>query len=107
MTRPDIFSEVVAGLQEVKAFEEGRKTLSTYRLAPPPFTGLSDHQTRGTREKLGVSCGVFANQLRTSSPPTHTLENWEQDRAKPNGQAKALILLVAKHSDTLARLEPI
>lgn len=105
MARPDIFNEVVAGLQEVKAFEEGRKTLSTDRLAPQPLTGLSDHQTRGNREKLGVSCGVFANQLRTTPP--RTLENLEQDRAKPNGQAKALILLVAKHSDTLARLEPI
>ena len=51
-----------------------------------------------------MSRGVFANQLRVSP---RTLENWEQGRAKPNDQAKALILLVAKHPDTLARLEAI
>ena len=104
MTQRDIFNEVLAGLQEIKAFEAGRKTLRTYRVAPKPLPGLSGQQIRDIREKLGVSRGVFANQLRASP---RTLENWEQGRAKPNDQAKALILLVAKHPDTLARLETI
>ena len=93
MTPRDICNEVLAGLQEIKAFEAGWKTLRTYRTAPKPL-----------REKLGVSRGAFANQLHVSP---RTLENWEQGRAKPNDQAKALILLVAKHPDTLARLEAI
>lgn len=104
MARRDIFNEVLAGLREVKAFEEGRKTLRTYRLAPQPLPSLSDQKIRDIREKLGVSCGVFANQLRVSP---RTLENCEQGCAKPNGQAKALILLAAKHPDTLTRLEAI
>ena len=95
---------MLAGLQEVKAFEAGRKTLRTHRVASKPLPGLSGQQIRDIREKLGVSRGVFANQLRVSP---RTLENWEQGRAKPNDQAKALILLVAKHPDTLARLEAI
>ena len=104
MTRRDIFNEVLVGLQEIKEFEAGRKTLRTYRVAPKPLPGLSGQEIRDIRGKLGVSRGVFANQLRVSP---RTLENWEQDRAKPNDQAKALILLVAKHPDMLTRLEAI
>ena len=104
MTRRDIFNEVLDGLREIKEFETGRKTLRTYRMTPKPLPGLSGQEIRDIREKLGVSRGVFANQLRVSP---RTLENWEQGRAKPNDQAKALILLVAKHPDTLARLEAI
>jgi putative transcriptional regulator len=36
-----------------------------------------------------------------------TLEKWEQGRAKPNPQATALILLVRKYPDMLARLETL
>ena len=104
MTRRDIFNEVLDGLREIKEFETGRKTLRTHRTAPKPLPGLSGQEIRDIRENLGVSRGVFANQLRVSP---RTLENWEQGRAKPNDQAKALILLVAKHPDTLARLEAI
>ena len=54
MTPRDIFNEVHAGLQEIKAFEEGRNTLRTYRIAPKPLPGLSGRQIRQIREKLGV-----------------------------------------------------
>ena len=36
-----------------------------------------------------------------------TLENWEQDRAKPNAQAVLLISLVEKFSDTVGRLASV
>jgi len=35
------------------------------------------------------------------------LEKWEQGRAKPNPQAAALVLLVRKDPDTLARLDAL
>jgi putative transcriptional regulator len=33
------------------------------------------------------------------------LEKWEQERAKPNPQAAALVLLVRRYPDTQERLE--
>jgi putative transcriptional regulator len=46
---------------------------------------------------------VFARKLRIN---LRTLEKWEQGRAKPNPQA-ALVLLVRKYPDTLARLDEL
>ena len=104
MTRRDVFREVLAGLREIQAFEKGRKTLRTHRVTPKPLPDLSGEQIREIRNSLDVSRGVFARQLRVSP---RTLENWEQGRVKPNDQAKALILLVARHPDTLERLQAI
>lgn len=104
MTKRDIFNEVLAGLREIQAFETGKKTLRTHRVTSKPLPSLSGEQIREIREGLGVSRGVFAHQLRVSP---RTLENWEQGRAKPNDQAKTLILLVAKYPDTLVRLQAI
>ena len=94
MARRDIFNEVLAGLEEVKAFETGPENAPHPPAGSETTPGLSGQQIRDIREKLGVSRSVFANQPRVSP---RTLENWEQGRAKPNDQAKALILLVAKH----------
>ena len=33
MARRDVFNEVLAGLRETEAFEKGRKTLRTHRVA--------------------------------------------------------------------------
>lgn len=101
MAKRDVFNEVLAGLREIKEFEMGRKTLRTHRMTPKPLPNLSAGQTR---EKLDVSRGVCAHQLRVSP---RTLENREQGRAKPNDQAKALILLVARYPDTFERLQAI
>ena len=42
--------------------------------------------------------GVFANILYTSA---RTLENLEQGRSAPNGQAITLLKLVQRHPETL------
>ena len=43
----DVFNELLAGFREIKAFEKGRKTLRTHRVAPkaapvPARDGSSD-----------------------------------------------------------------
>ncbi|MDO6462591.1 helix-turn-helix domain-containing protein [Pseudoalteromonas carrageenovora] len=45
-----------------------------------------------------MSLGVFANIQHTSA---RTLENWEQGRSAPDGQAITLLKLVHRHSETL------
>jgi len=56
------------------------------------------------REKLHMSCTVFARCLRTNE---RTLENWEQGRASPNAQAAILIRMVERYPDTVERLSAI
>ena len=51
-----------------------------------------------------MSRSAFAHRLGVNP---RTLERWEQGRSKPNDQAAALILLVRKYPDTLARLEAV
>lgn len=104
MTKRDIVNEVLTGLKEVGDFERGQKTLRTRRVEPSPLPEVTGAQIREIRERLNVSRSAFAHQLRVSK---RTLENWEQGRAKPNDQAKVLLLLVARHPDTLERLQAI
>jgi len=51
-----------------------------------------------------MSRPAFAYRLGVNP---RTLERWEQGRSKPNDQAAALILLVRKYPDMLARLEEL
>jgi len=55
-------------------------------------------------KEASVLGAVFARKLRINE---RTLEKWEQGRAKPNPQAAALVLLVRKYPDTLARLDAL
>jgi len=48
-----------------------------------------------------MSRGLFARYLHTSS---RTLENWEQGRSSPNGQATTLLRLVQNHPETLTKI---
>ena len=59
---------------------------------------------KDTREKLRCSRALFARRLWMNE---RTLEKWEQGRAKPNGQAAVLFLLVRHFPDTLERLRRI
>jgi len=47
---------------------------------------------------MRCSRAVFARKLRIHA---RTLEKWEQERAKPNPQAAALVLLARKYPDPL------
>jgi len=53
------------------------------------------------REQFNMSRGVFARLLHTSA---RTLENWEQGRSTPNGQAVALLKLVQRYPETLSHI---
>jgi putative transcriptional regulator len=100
----NIFSEILEGVEAMKAYREGKITLRAYRLELPSLPEVDAGLIRDTRERLHVSRRVFARQLRVNE---RTLEKWEQGRAKPNRQAAALILLVRQYPDTLKRLEQL
>jgi putative transcriptional regulator len=104
MAKRDIFGEMMAGVSAMKRHREGKITLRSYKVEASPLPKVDSKMLRDTREKLRCSRAVFARKLRINE---RTLEKWEQGRAKPNPQAAALVLLVRKYPDTLARLEAL
>ncbi len=104
MAKRDIFSEMMDGVSAMKAHREGTITLRNYRVEAAPLPKVDSKLIRDTRKKLRCSRAVFARRLRINE---RTLEKWEQGRAKPNPQAAALVLLVRRFPDTLARLDEV
>jgi putative transcriptional regulator len=104
MAKRDVFSELIEGLSAMKARREGKITLRSYKIEAAPLPKVDSRLIRDTRKKLRCSRAVFARKLRINE---RTLEKWEQGRAKPNPQAAALVLLVRRYPDTLARLDEL
>jgi putative transcriptional regulator len=104
MAKREIFGEVVEGIAAMKSHREGKLTLRSYKVDVAPLPKVDSKLLRDTRKKLRCSRAVFARKLRINE---RTLEKWEQGRAKPNPQAVALVLLVRKYPDTLARLDEV
>jgi putative transcriptional regulator len=104
MAKRDIFGELMEGVAAMKSHRESKLTLRTYKVKVSPLPKVDSKLLRDTRKKLRCSRAVFARKLRINE---RTLEKWEQGRAKPNPQAAALVLLVRKYPDTLARLDEV
>src|ERR1700737_364452 len=104
MAKRDIFGDLVEGVAAMKGHREGKLTLRSYKVDVAPLPKVDSKLIRDTRKRLRCSRAVFARKLRINE---RTLEKWEQGRAKPNPQAAALVLLVRKYPDPLARLEEV
>jgi putative transcriptional regulator len=104
MAKRDVFGELMEGVAAMKNHREGKLTLRTYKLDVAPLPKVDSKLLRDTRRKLRCSRAVFARKLRINE---RTLEKWEQGHAKPNPQAAALVLLVRRYPDTLARLDAV
>ena len=104
MAKRELFGELMEGVAAMKNHREGKLTLRSYKVDVAPLPKVDSKLLRDTRKKLRCSRAVFARKLRINE---RTLEKWEQGRAKPNPQAAALVLLVRKYPDTLARLDSL
>ncbi len=104
MTKRNIFSELVEGLDALKSEREGKLTLRQVKVQAKPVPVLAPQEVLAVREQLHLSRTVFARYLRTNP---RTLENWEQGRAKPNAQAALLIRMVAQFPDMVQRLQAV
>jgi putative transcriptional regulator len=104
MAKRDVFGELAEGVEAMKSRRQGKLTLRTYKVELSPLPKVDSKLLLDTRKKLRCSRSVFARRLRINE---RTLEKWEQGRAKPNPQAAALVLLVRKYPDTLARLDAL
>ncbi|MFZ0417473.1 MAG: helix-turn-helix domain-containing protein [Candidatus Sulfotelmatobacter sp.] len=104
MAKRKIFDDLMEGVAAMRSQREGKLTLRSYKVDVSPLPKVDSKLLRDTRKKLHCSRAVFARKLRINE---RTLEKWEQGRAKPNPQAAALVLLVRKYPDTLARLDAL
>ncbi|WP_205954644.1 helix-turn-helix domain-containing protein [Pantoea stewartii] len=101
MTKRDIFSELMTGMQELKDHQDGKITLKSYKATRREPATIAPQELRDVREKLNLSQAVFAHYLHTGET---TYQNWEQGRAKPNAQAVLLIRMVQQNPETLQTL---
>jgi putative transcriptional regulator len=101
MSKRDLFTELSTALNEAKEYSAGKLTLKTHEIKITDELAISPSEILSIREQFNMSRGVFANYLHTS---VRTLENWEQGRSVPNGQAITLLKLVKSYPETLSHI---
>jgi putative transcriptional regulator len=89
--RKALFDELLESVREGGAILRGEQAASREFL-------LEDPDVRSLRESYGLSQPKFAALLGIS---VGTLRNWEQGRRRPEGSARVLLRIVAKHPDAV------
>jgi len=90
------FDQLVRGVREMKRHMAG-KTVTGSR-----ETRLAEPDVRAIRESANISQAKFAKLIGVN---LRTLQNWEQQRTRPGGPARALLKIVA--SDPKSAIEAL
>ena len=90
--KKELFDELLASVREGGAILRGarRPTRSTRS------TRIAEPDVRLLRERYRLSQSKFAALMGIS---VATLRNWEQGRRRPEGSAKVLLRVVARHPE--------
>ena len=88
MNKRNIGKEIIEGLQELKAWRQGKVKLKTHTVQLPSASDVP-----AIRKELGLSQTEFAGFMGVS---VGTVRNWEQARREPHGPARALLLVASK-----------
>ncbi len=89
----ELFAELAESVREGGAILRGE--------SPPSRSFVVDKSpidTKSIREKYGLTQNEFASLLGIS---VKTLRNWEQGRRAPEGPARVLLLVAARHPDAV------
>ena len=86
--------EIITSLNEAIAWAGGEKVPVRETKVHVPKVDV-----RAVRRKLGLSQSAFA--ARFGFRPA-TLKNWEQGRTRPDGPARVLLAVIARHPDAVA-----
>ena len=86
-----LFKELEASVKEGAKILKGKKK-------PSREYSFENPDPKIIRERLGLSQIKFAQLLGISIA---TLQNWEQGRRQPDGPAKILLNVAAKHPDAV------
>jgi putative transcriptional regulator len=89
--KKELFEELLQSLREGGAILRGRT-------GPSRVYEFSDPDVRTIREHYGLSQGKFASLMGIS---VATLRNWEQGRRKPEGAARVLLRVAARHPEVI------
>jgi putative transcriptional regulator len=85
--KKELFDELLASVRDGGAILRGEKPASRE-------FHLDELDVRGLRQCYGLSQPKFAALLGIS---VATLRNWEQGRRRPEGSARVLLRIAAKH----------
>ena len=92
-------SRIVASLREAVDWAEGKDVAVRVTTVEVPMVDV-----REVRRRLRLSQTAFAAKFGFQ---TATLRNWEQGRTRPDGPARVLLAVIARHpeavEDTLRR----
>lgn len=87
----EVFEELLGSVREGAEILSGRRKASRAREFSAP-------DVRAVRTGYGLSQSRFAALMGIS---VATLRNWEQGRRRPEGSARVLLEVVAKHPDAV------
>jgi putative transcriptional regulator len=98
--RRSVGQEIITSLEEAIDWAGGADVPVRVTAVDVPTTDV-----RAVRRKLGLSQSEFASRFGFQSA---TLKNWEQGRTRPDGPARVLLAVIARHpeavEDTLRRV---
>ncbi|MBV7337234.1 helix-turn-helix domain-containing protein [Chloroflexi bacterium TSY] len=94
MAERDIGLEILEGIQEIKAYKEGKIDLRVRKLSEPSAPKV-------IRQKLDLSQSAFAGMMGVS---LRTIQDWEQGRRNPSGPAKSLLRIAEQHPNVFMEL---
>jgi len=89
--REELFDELLESVKQAGAIRRGEKR-------PGRSFTFDEPDVARIREGFGLSQAKFAAMLGISPG---TLRNWEQGRRKPEGPARMLLRVAAKHPDAV------
>jgi putative transcriptional regulator len=85
--------EIITSLKEAIAWAGGEDVPVRVTRVAVPTTDV-----RAVRRKLGLSQAEFAAKFGFQ---TATVRNWEQGRTRPDGPARVLLAVIARHPDAV------
>ena len=91
--KPSAGSRIIASLKEAADWAEGKHVAVRVTTVEVPVIDV-----KATRQQLGLSQSAFAAKFGFQPA---TLRNWEQGRTYPDGPARVLLAVIAKHPDAV------
>lgn len=92
--KKELFDELLESVKQGAAITKGT-------MEPSRVFHFPESEIKALRNHYGLSQGKFASLMGIS---VATLRNWEQGRRKPEGPAKILLMVAAKHPEVLLEL---
>jgi len=89
--KKELFNELLESVREAKAIMRGEKQPSRVFI-------YDDPDVKTIRRRFKLSQPKFAGLLGIS---VGTLRNWEQGRRQPEGAARVLLVVAAKHPEAI------